>query len=149
MPNLPPEEVRAHVLAEHTRLREASARLAQGALPTARKVGHAALRRLVAELRTVALEHAALEERELVPLLLEADAWGSVRVEQLRDRHHRVLRALEAFANELAEGKHGACDLVARIVEVIDPLFHDMEEEEATIDGQVRGSTVVVDQTDG
>src|SRR4051794_12611301 len=79
----PAEEVRAHVLTAHGQLRARSAELACEALRIARGATQHDLRvrGLVVELWTIVEATDEFEERELVPLLANADAWGAARVE--------------------------------------------------------------------
>ena len=144
-----PERARADVLAEHARLRARLDQLVAQALPTARKVGHAALRGLLTELRSAIQDHVQLEERELVPLLQTVDAWGPVRVAKLRDRHDAILRAIDGFAADLAPERHGPCDVLERLQSVVEPLLRDMEDEEIAIRAFEETSLPVSNQTSG
>jgi len=103
---LPLAEVRAHALAEHAHLRARIESLVRESLPTARRVGHGALHALLDDLRSAVQSHAELEEQELGPLLQTIDAWGSVRVSELQQRHEAILRAIDAFAADVAPGTH-------------------------------------------
>jgi hemerythrin-like domain-containing protein len=143
-----PEQAEFDTLQEHARLRARLDQLVAEALPSASKVGHAALRQVVDELRSAIEEHLSLDERELVPLLQDSDAWGPVRVEELRERHAYILRALDAFADDIAQGKHG-CDLLEKLAAVVTPLLRDMADEESAMLAYDESSAPIADQTSG
>lgn len=148
------EEVRSRVLDAHVRLRLRSAELASEALLIARgaKRHDVRVRALVAELWSTVEQADQLEDRELVPLLAHADAWGPARVEQLRERHARHERDLSALADQLAVDL-SADEVVERIDCVLTSLLEDLDDEEATslepdvLDPEV--PVVVGEQTDG
>lgn len=142
---------RAHVAAEHARVRTLVGELVQDALQTGRKVGHRRLRERLAVLRG-AIEHAAdVEERELVPLISTADAWGIARVDRIRERHKRLLQAVREFEDGVARDRHGPCDVVARAADLVAALAGELEEEESAVAPMQKGEdgdTVTVDQED-
>jgi len=126
------DEVKAHVYREHARLRSRSAELARAALVGARTKHRIEVRALVDELRTALEEHDALETRELVPLLVHADAWGPERVERLRGCHAAHLRAVRTLSDELGEDSATFVALVERVEMVVSGLLTDLDDEEAT-----------------
>jgi hypothetical protein len=127
------EEVRTHVLTAHARLRARSAELASEAL----RIAHGAtdhdvlVRCLVVELWANVEATDQLEKRELFPLLAKADAWGSARVERLRERHARHERDVCTLAVQLGE-ELPAREAVVRIDGVLRTLLSDLDDEEAT-----------------
>jgi hypothetical protein len=146
------EEVRVHVLDAHARLRARAAELALNALATVREKGHRDVPALVAELAAAVEECDELEERELVPLLIEADPWGPARIEKLRESHARHLGALRSLADELADGVDEPLRHVERIEEVVRLLLVDLDEEERlSLEPDVLGrdDPIVVGQTSG
>jgi hypothetical protein len=126
----PVQEIRDHVLRAHALLRARSAELASNALRIARGVEEHHVRRLVVDLWSIVAETDDLEERELVPLLVRADAWGTARVERLRERHVRHERELGAIADELSADVSVAT-VITQIESAIANLLEDLEDEEA------------------
>jgi hypothetical protein len=94
-------------------------------------------------------EHLILDERELVPLLGIADAWGPVRVAELRERHRMILCALDTFEDQVERGRHAPCDVLARLENLVEPLLRDMADEEAAVRSFKEGGAPVINQTSG
>jgi len=86
----------------------------------------------LADLRAAVERAVELEERELVPVVLEADAWGPVRVERLHDLHARILDDVDHFGQDVAQGVVGPAELAARVQGLFSCLcfWLDCEEEE-------------------
>jgi hypothetical protein len=127
------EEVRTHVLCAHGQLRARSAELACEVLRVVRGTGahDKRIRGLVFELWSIVEETDQLERRELFPLLENADAWGSARVDKLHECHARHEREMSALANELG-AIQTARNAVERIDMVLTALLNDLDDEEAT-----------------
>lgn len=144
-------EARLEVAAEHTHVRTLVGELAREALQTGHKVRHRGLRARLIALRAAIERANDVEERELVPLLETADAWGAARVERIRERHARVLGVLRAFEADVAPERHGPCDVVARIDALVAALEVEIDEEEgaaAMAERRSEGDTVTDDQED-
>lgn len=121
--------------AEHARLRVLMADVVREALQTARKVGHHVVRERLALLRAAAERAIDVEESELVPLLQARGPAGDARVELLRERHARLLAALEDFEDDVATGHHHA-DLVARAEELVGAFAGELEDVDAGEEGR-------------
>lgn len=134
-------------MCEHERVCELVADLVREVMWTGREVGRHGVRERLALLRHAVERVVDTEERELIPLLREADAWGSVRVERVRDRHARVLCAVRAF-EEQVDIERGGGDLVSCIEQLVAALSSDLEEEREAAIASARDEdgTVVVDQ---
>ena len=143
------ETIRRHVLGAHARLRDRSALLTRDALESARESGH--LRGLIVELFAILGECDVLEERELVPLLSDVDAWGPARVERLRECHARHKNALAVLARELVCGPPVPADVVERFEQIIGALLQDLDEEEVELREaeELEDLPVVSEQTSG
>ena len=148
--NVSPGEARADVAVEHAHVRSLVCELVREATQTASEVSQRAIRERLAALRA-AVEHVVdTDERELVPLLREADAWGPARVERIREKYARMLAAVADFEHDLAAERHASCDLVARTEELVRALSSDLEEERSALAAsqQAEDSGTVVDQED-
>lgn len=132
---------------EHARVCALVTELVTEVLQTGCKVGHHVVRERLVQLRAAVEEAVEIEERELIPLLRAADAWGPVRVERVRDRHAHMLCAVRDFEDEVSL-EHHACDLVARVEQLVAALASDLDEERAAAVASARDEdgTVVVDQ---
>lgn len=99
-----PAEVRARVLAEHAELRAVIRdvdRLA-GAVAAEDLRCAPLLRERAAALYRLLAVHMEGEERDLAPLIYRIDAWGPVRLEQMRRDHGTQLAALDRALEDLA-----------------------------------------------
>lgn len=141
------ELARAHVTSEHARVRELLDELGREALGPLRHAGYQSLRERLGTLRAAIDRAIEVEERELVPLLRTADAWGPVRIERVRERHARLLSALEVFEAEVAAAQDGGCDVLARTQDIVGAFSSDLDEEhDALVASQRAEVVVVVDQ---
>lgn len=145
------ERVRGRVRAEHAILRSLSNALVAVAreatcdgkqLPYVQSI----LGQLASELEL----HLEFEERELIPILREADAWGPVRVEAISEEHSQQRTLIRA----LVENARGPCDIGALAEELgrfVESFARDMaEEEEHLLNADALGEeSVVLEQTDG
>jgi hypothetical protein len=139
-------------LIAHARLRARAAELAVNALASVRDKAHRDVPALVAELASAVEECDDLEERELVPLVAQADPWGSARAEKIRECHARHLTSLRCLADELAGGVEDPHRHVERIEEVVRSLLDDLDEEERLSlepDLLENDDPIVVGQTSG
>lgn len=125
-----PSEVRAEILAEHTRLRQhldalesMADRLAAGDAVSAE--AKAAAEQLDRELRA-RVRH---EEQILVPALAEADAFGAARVDDLHREQQELDEALAALMREIAVAP-GAVELESRLRELVRRVREDLAREE-------------------
>jgi hypothetical protein len=130
-PTLSPATVRAQVIEQHRGLRallqqalEATTTSLQGSGPPA-----PVLAELIRELRARLLAHLGFEERWLVPVLAEADAWGPERVRDLVAEHIRQRAELDTLAEGIQTGWDiGRLALATR--SLVTDLLCDMDEEE-------------------
>lgn len=124
------EEVRARVTTDHLMLRSlvrALVAVAEAGVEDERQ--RALLRDLLSQLCSEIEQHLAFEERALVPLLRDADAWGLVRVAEL-EQEHADQRAIVAalLADAFAAGTPR--DLIDDILGFTARLERDIAEEE-------------------
>ncbi len=97
--DLLPSAVRRRILADHTVLRGMLQRievLARSVLEGKDGLGEE-LRQQASALEASLRAHLELEERILVPALLEADAWGPQRVERFHVEHARQREIMDAL----------------------------------------------------
>ena len=121
--------LRSRVLAEHARLKTVIARVDQ--LATTVAAGDVArlpeLRQQAKSLYRMLSEHIDHEEIVLVPVLERIDAWGPVRVEQLKHDHTGQREALEQAASDLdVDGR----PLGQAVQSMCWEILHDMRREE-------------------
>src|SRR5690606_29283805 len=129
-----PSEVRANVLDDHGWLRE----LLGDVDEIARRVqqGDHALRSRLRQ-RTLAMRerflgHLELEERQLLPALRDADAWGEERARRLEQEHAAQRARFEALLQRLRTPRADPCRLADEVRALIADLLADMHEEERT-----------------
>jgi hypothetical protein len=141
------EEARAHVMLEHARVCALVTELVQEILRVGHEIGCDVVRVRLGALRAAMEQAVDIEERELIPLLRQADAWGPVRVERVRDRHAHMLCAVRAFEDEVTID-YDSCDLVSHTEQLVAALSSDLEEERDAVMASARDEdgTVVVDQ---
>src|SRR5436190_1165789 len=96
-------DVRAHVLADHARLRTVIGQVDRLALAVAcddfERLG--ALRERAGALYRMLVEHIDHEDAFLAPIIRQIDAWGPVRFEQMQKDHADQRKALELAVCEL------------------------------------------------
>lgn len=127
-----PSEVRRRVLTDHESLR---ARLDEIEDLVAVVSGGDAERGLSLRMRAVelldALElHMQWEERFLVPVLEESDAWGPERVERFHSDHREQREVLRHLLGVLGDGRRPACLMARSVHDFALLLRDDMQEEE-------------------
>jgi hypothetical protein len=144
VPNITPEEARAHVTSEHARIRTLVTDLVNESLQTACKVGHRTLRSRLNALRSAVERVIDIEERELVPRLHHADAWGPVRVERVRERHARLRAVLDDFEEEVTPERHETCDVVVRTEELVRAVSSDLDEEQQALVATEEAETAII-----
>src|SRR5262249_42442963 len=128
-------EVRTHVLCEHALIRALVAELVAAVLEEEDAGStHDAIRERLGQLRARVERAIVLEEDELIPLLENADAWGAVRVERIRDQHSRMLSAVLGFESEIcADHQQEEDDLVTHAEALVDAMSRDLEEEKSAL----------------
>jgi hypothetical protein len=119
------EAVRKRILAEHERLREASARVLAAE-------GHAKLTLAMNALLDLLAEHLADEDELLAPLVRILDAWGEERARRLTEEHtqqrEEMSRIRFALAHPLPVEEQPA--LASALRQFVDRLRGDMAAEE-------------------
>jgi hypothetical protein len=130
-----PSQLRRHILAAHERLRD----LLDVASELARHV-RAGDTELVRPLIHVTeriedlLLHVIDEEEDLLPpALLEADAWGEVRVERMERTHHHQRMAVQATLSEVREGRLPPYRLAQEIEEFVHELRETLRQGERVL----------------
>ncbi len=145
-------ELRMRILSEHVQLREAlETTLEKVQRAGARRSGvlPPAPRREVQFLVEVLLTHIELEDRELVPVLQEIDAWGEERARRVKVEHEAHRAALRKLS-QLAQSATGP-ELLEAAEGLFKSLLIDMAEEDRTVlhPDLLRDDVVSIGQTDG
>lgn len=145
------EEVRSRVLADHAILRSLSRTLvavAREAVCDDKQKPY--LRGVLAQLATELEVHLQYEEKELIPILRDADAWGPVRVDIIAEEHAEQRSLLKALLDD-AEGVRTLDELTAELVAFADSFERDMaDEEERLLNTDALGEEyIILGQTDG
>lgn len=123
-----PGEVRARILEDHGRLRDALDAL--DALAAAERPDRGRLRSEFGALLPHLDAHRALEDGVLAPALLEADAWGDVRTASLHD-HHDVQAGRVAAAWQVVQDPAASLGAVVGAVTGISVMLRaEMAQEE-------------------
>jgi hemerythrin-like domain-containing protein len=120
-----PSEVRARVLDEHVQIRALLVELdsfAQRALD-GNENGGAQLRVKVQELYSTLDAHMALEDALLYPAICDADAWGDLRGERMKEEHSRQRAVLNQLADLEWRGD------TATLVDAVRSLARDIRED--------------------
>jgi len=147
-----PSEIRELILAEHRKVEplldavEDCARLVLIGRCTEND-----LRARAHEMEQVLDELLEEERRMLQPELLQVDAWGEVRAQQL-DLSHRQRRALLASTRQAADsGVVGPRQLAERLLHTVEAIREDMRQEERQFlsPDLLRDDLVVAAQSDG
>ena len=146
----PPSAVRRLMLREHSVLRERIAATRALAAEAARD--SAVVHRFRAEaLRLVAqIEwHLEDEERFVLPLLMESDAWGPERAHRMLEKHEAQRPGLAKIEALALDGS--AADLTDAVQAFGQGLLDVMKGEDAELlcESVLRDDIVVVDQSDG
>ena len=132
MDKLGPIEVLEKVLAEHELLRGMLLRvevLSRSVLQ-GRYAASDELKDRVRELEHRFQQHLELEERVLVPTLLDADAWGPERVERLHDEHARQREIMSEMWSSGSGGSPNILVFALLAWGLVRMLREDMAEEE-------------------
>ena len=127
-----PSEIRQRVLAQHDLLRLRLQALNEGVDQL--RAGNLSVEELrIRAWETLALlrAHVKDEERWLLPALMEADGFGPVRVEALRDEHQQQAKEMAETLEALREAK-GAEALAEGVEGLVQRILDDMDEEERT-----------------
>jgi len=148
-----PSEIRAHFLEGHRRLRL----LLGEALGLARRLraGEETLTgRLVdvAERITGMVFRLIDEEEDLLgPALLEADAWGEVRVERMHRYHRQWRAAVLALLRQVHGGRLPPDRLAEEMEELVEELEIGLRRAERTLlhPDVLRDDPIVIGQVDG
>lgn len=91
------------------------------------------------------------EEELLAPALLEADAWGEVRVERMERAHHHQRMAVEAALDEVRKGRMPAYRLAEEIEELVEELRDSLRRGERVLlhPDVLRDDPITIRQTGG
>jgi hypothetical protein len=143
-----PSVVRATILAQHGVLRETLNRALAVATRALRSQPEGtSLSAIVRDLRARFRAHLEFEERWLVPLLREADAWGPERVERLLDEHGRQRAELDTLIEGIGAGWDTQRLALATRSLVTDLLIDMADEERGCVsEDLLRDDVVNVDQ---
>ena len=144
-------EVRERILAEHRRLRRQLIDVQVSAREAVLEPLPLALVR--ARLRTSLVEcamHLDSEEELLIPVLTGIDAWGPLRVLELKEEHEGQRNLIKDMLAR-AEREESAETLAAEADALVLRIFRDMREEEDGIlrEEMLHDDVVVVDQCGG
>lgn len=122
-----PSQARAHLLAEHAKLRAALARaerIAAEALAGATVAVQ--LHEVLQQCRDLFAAHNESEERLLGPILLQDPAWGQARIDRMLEEH----RAEHAEMRAALTGTDN--DVAARVADLRELIEAHMDAEERT-----------------
>jgi iron-sulfur cluster repair protein YtfE (RIC family) len=148
-----PSEVRHRILRDHEGLRARLVRVEELARALRndelRQVGD--LREAAETLLSILREHMRWEDRYLVPVLRDADAWGDERAERFEQEHREQRELLSWVVGDLQDQQKPPVVLAAHIQDLVETLRTDMDEEEAFfLDPDVlRDDVVSIDMTTG
>lgn len=148
-----PSEVRERVLHDHVALRELIERMESLARQVVEGRAHstADLCGVAERLLSTLLRHMDWEDRQLVPVLAESDAWGPERARQLSAEHLGQREQLGAALAGLGDRTRPATELARSLLELAHTLLRDMEEEESAFldPGVLRDDVVGIDVETG
>lgn len=125
------EAVRLRVLAEHLAIRRVLRSIedhARAVADGAEGADDAGLRDRLSAFEGIFLEHLAMEETELAPLLRDVDPWGPVRVERMLEEHVQQRRQVGALMT--ARDEPSVRRLAASSLRLVARIRKDMREEE-------------------
>ena len=128
-----PSQVRARILKDHAALRRHLMEL-EGAIE-AMLADSAELPKvsdLASQLIIELVRHTELEDKILAPALMELDAWGQIRAEQLL-LHHQQQRACIVELSDLYHSDARTLEIARATYGLIADLRADMEHEERDI----------------
>jgi hemerythrin-like domain-containing protein len=151
-PFIAAEEARSHITNEHAVLRSLCRALVDAAQTAVLDENQGQyVRDVLDQLCTEIEKHLDYEERVLIPILRDADAWGPVRVEQLSKEHAEQRAFLFGLLEDAQEGMRDIGALADEIICFAARFEQDMEEEEERLlNADALGERmVVVDQIDG
>jgi iron-sulfur cluster repair protein YtfE (RIC family) len=119
-----PSEVRARVLDEHVQIRAMLVELESlaGRALDGDAHGGAQLRVKMIELHAVLDAHMSMEDALLYPAICDADAWGELRGERMKEEHRRQ----RAVLSQLADRERGD---TATLVDALRSLARDIRED--------------------
>ena len=125
-----PSEVRARVLDEHVQIRAMLAELESIAGRALDRDAHggAQLRVKVLELYARLDAHMALEDALLYPAICDADAWGDLRGERMKEEHARQRAVLSQLADR--EWRADTATIVDAVRRLVRDIREDMCKEE-------------------
>lgn len=83
----------------------------------------------------------------MFPVLRVSDAWGSIRVDALREQHAAQRAALTALVEDAGEGGRPLAEVADEIAWFARGFERDMRHEEEGLED--RRDTIVPDQIDG
>jgi hypothetical protein len=94
-------------------------------------------------------DHLAMEERDVLPLLRAADAWGELRANSMLAEHAEQRRAMLELVEDTESDREDTDAIVRRAVALVASFRADMELEEKKLAPAVFDGGVVRDQEDG
>jgi iron-sulfur cluster repair protein YtfE (RIC family) len=129
-------EVRRRISAEHTVIMAELARLADAANRVVERDprGPIALREALWDVYTRLVDHLAMEENHLVPLLEKIDSWGPYRVTNLLEEHRQQRVVLDAIIDECECGTKDDLELADDAQWLVDSISKDILLEENGLD---------------
>jgi hypothetical protein len=145
-------EARDRIVADHTMLRTLMGSVMAAARDAVRdEKQRPRVREAMGRLRSELERHLAYEEEVLVPILRQANAWGSVRAAHMAKDHEGQRAVLVALTEDVGEGVRGVEALADELEWFVQSFERDMCEEEKTLLGEdaLGDGSLVVDQADG
>jgi hypothetical protein len=135
---LEPSEVRALILAQHDRIRALLGLIDEKAnvllsAPVVSARDQELTRSLAVALCSTMAVHIELENRVLVRVLADVDAWGAVRVERLQSEHAAQLALLRDYLREIGRASASRVALAMTAKRLVAIIREDMAMEEAEV----------------
>jgi iron-sulfur cluster repair protein YtfE (RIC family) len=129
-------EVRGRISAEHAIIKAELTNLAQAASRVFERDpgGPLALREALWTVYTRLVDHLAMEENHLLPLLEKVDSWGPYRVENLLEDHRQQRIVLDAIIDECECGTKDDVELADDAKWLVDSISKDIVLEEKALD---------------
>lgn len=145
------DEVRRRITAELGLLRDlCRALITVARAATGEESQRGAIRDVLCQICVVVERHFKFEEEVVVPMLLDADPWGPVRVERLFQERDEQRSMLFALANDARDALRSTDDLADEVIGFFRSFEQQIiEAETRLLEAEAAGADPVIDQIDG
>ena len=126
-----PSEIRERILAQHAQLRTQLDALEKAAAELEADGDMGPVKAAAKDVHDRLFAHVKEEEQLLVPALREADGFGPVRVDALRQEHREQRELLDGICLGVLDA-HSSAEVKERVDDLVRRIREDMEEEERT-----------------